>query len=645
MTDDMTGDPGDSGTPDDPGHTATDSAPAEKPVKEKKTTNRFWLVMSLVLVLISGMGASYIQTGGGSIEVTDMRWETATGLQMSALLFKPDSATAEEPAPAIVVSHGWYNNREMQDLNFIELSRRGYVVVSIDMYGHGNSDYLPQALIAAGGTGSGGIGMYDAVKLVADLPYVDASQIGVSGHSNGALAANLSIFEDSTAETPLIAAALLVSNDAVYRSPATGEYANIYGDRDIGILHTRYDEFFFKSRDAEGNVLTPPRDYIGTPNAQSFLHFGADPSTFDDLRDADTVYTQDVDGTEAFRIIYSLNRIHPWSHFSSLASADQVDFFEEAFGAPNPIDSSTQVWQIRNLFTILGLIGFAIFLVAFARALVGTRFFASLRGRPALGAAPSDGAGKAWFWGGLGLLAIVSGVTYIWLYDIANDTRPDWLPQSPPYYIGLWAAVNGIAALIVVALAYNLYGKKQGQDLRTNGVLPGWKSVGKSALLAGVVVVAAFGLVFFVDYVFKTDFRVWVVTIKAFTMDKIWLALKYLPLFLMYFVANSIALNSFNRFTIAGKEWVNTAILALANSLAPIVLVIAQYWHFFSTGYLIDWFPGITSIWLFPIIVYLAVAAVISRKIYNYTGNPYIAGFINAAVIAMISVSNTLTMS
>ena len=28
----------------------------------------------------------------------------------------PQTATAQNKAPAIVVSHGWYNNREMQDL-------------------------------------------------------------------------------------------------------------------------------------------------------------------------------------------------------------------------------------------------------------------------------------------------------------------------------------------------------------------------------------------------------------------------------------------------------------------------------------------------------------------------------------------------
>ncbi len=44
-------------------------------------------------------------------------------------------------------------------------------------------------------------------------------------------------------------------------------------------------------------------------------------------------------------------------------------------------------------------------------------------------------------------------------------------------------------------------------------------------------------------------------------------------------------------------------------------------------------------------IVILAVSAVISRKIYRATNNPYIGGFINAAVVTLISVSNTLTVS
>jgi len=77
-------------------------------------------------------------------------------------------------------------------------------------------------------------------------------------------------------------------------------------------------------------------------------------------------------------------------------------------------------------------------------------------------------------------------------------------------------------------------------------------------------------------------------------------------------------------------------------ALAPIVLVAVRYSHFFVTGALVKDFGGIFSIWLFPTIVLLSVAAVISRKIYRETNNPYIAGLVNATVVSLIEASNTL---
>jgi hypothetical protein len=603
-------------------------------------TNQLWLLLSLALCVVSGIGASYVQTSGGAVEVRDMRWATPSGHFLSALLFKPDSATTEKRAPAVVVSHGWFNNREMQDLNYIELSRRGYVVVSIDMYGHGNSEAVPDHLLRRRA-----IGMYDAVMLVADLPYVDRKRIGVTGHSNGALAANLAIGIDNLADERLISAVLLVDRDAMYRSPDTDEYVNVYGPRDVGIIHARYDEFFFRSYDEDGMVLTPPRDYVSTENAQSFLYFGASPAPFAEPRQERTVYADTIDGEKATRIIYSLNQIHPWTHFSANAVRDLLHFFNAVFGSPDPILPTAQVWQIRNIFTFAGLVGFVMFLIVFVRTLLNTKLFADI-GHIASTAPELDGKAQlAWAWGSLLLSAVISGVTYILMFGMALSLKPDIFPQSPPFFIGVWAAVNGLAAIVIIAINYRLNGRCRQLDLHANGALPGWKNLGRSALLSAVVVCSAFGIVFVIDYFFKTDFRIWVLAVKAFSPDKIAIAGLYLPLFLLYFVANSIAINCFSRFLIRGKEWPNTVAIALFNSLAPILLVLAQYATFFETGYTIDWFPGIAGIWLFPIVVILAVTAIISRKIYRVTSDPYIGGFINAAVVTLISVSNTLTIA
>jgi len=600
-------------------------------------TNAFWLVFSLVLCLVSALGASFVQSSGGSVTIKDMRWETATGSSMSALLFKPNSATADNPAPGIIVSHGWYNNREMQDLNYVELSRRGFVVISIDMQGHGNSEAVPQEML-----GQNGIGMYNAVELLSTLPYVDASKIGVTGHSNGGLASNLSVVQDNMMDEQLIKAVYLVSKDADYADPETKEYFNEYGSRDVGIFQTQYDEFFFRTATETGR--TAPRDFMETDNAQSFLNFGAAAADFDGTREAGKYYTKSIDGREAIRVVDSHPMIHPWATFSSTEAHDLVSFFDESLGAPNPIDPGNQTWQWKEFFNVIGLIGFATFLVAFARGLLATRAFAGLKVAEKAAVAPSTRNGLIWFWASMFGFAVVSAWTYVSLSTVAGDIMPPFFPQSPPFFVGLWAAVNGLVAVVYMVVYYYLYGKKQGFSPKAMGLVPGWRKLGLSVLLSATVVTAAFGIVFVLDYFLKTDFRLWVLAVKAFGPDKIGIAWLYLPLFLVYFVANSLMVSSFSRFTLRGKEWITTGLLVLFNAMGPLVLVIAQYSTFFNTGNLIEGFGGIYSIWLFPVIIILGVAAVISRKIYRATNNPYIGGFITAAVVTMMSVSNTLTM-
>ena len=100
------------------------------------------VLISLLVCLISSLGASLFQTDFYQVEYHDMTFVTESGHELDALLLVPKNATADNKAPAIVVSHGWYNNREMQDLNYVEYARRGYVVLAISMYGHGDSEVI-----------------------------------------------------------------------------------------------------------------------------------------------------------------------------------------------------------------------------------------------------------------------------------------------------------------------------------------------------------------------------------------------------------------------------------------------------------------------------------------------------------------------
>ena len=170
-----------------------------------------------------------------------------------------------------------------------------------------------------------------------------------------------------------------------------------------------------------------------------------------------------------------------------------------------------------------------------------------------------------------------------------------------------------------------------------------WKTIA----LAVIVIVVSFGLVFAAHYFFQVDYRMYVVAFKTFGADKVLIALRYLPFFLLFYVMNSISANCFNYNTIGGKNG-NILIFAFFNALGAIFVVASQYIYFYATGYQLY---GLTEgqrigpIWLFPCMVLLFVTPIMSRIIYKRTRNPYIAGLINAMFIVMISCSNTTTLS
>lgn len=614
-------------------------------MKGTKKSKRI-LCIALVILLISCIGASLVQTNFGKVTIKDLRWETAAGHEMSALLFIPETATKDNPAPAIVCSHGWYNNREMQDLNYVEYARRGYVVLSIDMYGHGNSEtiangswWLPE---------NNANGMYDAVKLVADLPYVDVSRIGVTGHSNGALASRTAVLLDNAAPEQLIAAALLVSNDAVYADKETGAFINMFNGRDAGIVACQYDEFFHRVKQDDGS-RSAPRDYINQPTAQSFLHFGADPAG-QDVREPYTMYRENIDGSEAIRVIYNPGIIHPWAHFSSGVVTSSLEFFDAALGTPDPIAPTSQIWQVKVAFNFLGLIGFVLFMVGLALCMLNTKFFGSLKAAETAVAKPlSGGKGKAWFWGGLAVGTVFSMLVYLFVYKVCGAIRPAFFNQDPVFYIGVWSALCGLFCLLTTVVSYQLFGKKEGGvDLKENGVAIGWGKLGKTILLAVIVAAATYATVFVADFFFKTDFRIWCLTIKTFTPDKLLIALKFLPFFLVYYIMNSVATNSFNFVRLGKREWVNTVVLAVFNALSPAILIIWIYATFFATGFhpmeLYGVGGSIIGIWLFPIVVILPVFVFISRSLYKATKNPYLAGIIMAIIVTIMSCTNTLSL-
>lgn len=594
------------------------------------------LVIALVLILLNGIVTSYIQTDGGNATMKELFLQTDKGYTMCAYLFIPKTATKDNPAPAVVTSHGLYNDKEMQDANFVELVRRGFVVLAIDQAKHGDSE------ITGGGGFSGWDGLYQGALMLSRQPYVDKTRIGVTGHSMGGMSSNSAVTEDNAAETQIISAVLLNCANPTVSSTnrETGEttYYNFYRTRKAGVLAAMYDEFFF-TQNKDGVTLRAPY-YMESENAQAFLYFGEDPAG-KEARVPGEYYTETIDGEETFHVIYQPDIIHPWSHFSVKATTCVIDFFDKALGSPNPIPSSNQVWVWKEAFNFIGYLGLMLFIVAFGTLMVYTPAFSSLRADETPKLLHAEGAvGKIWFWGGLAAGALFGSLVYM---PLVNWGRSQSVAQSESLGLGLWSTACGLFVILFMVVYYFAYGKKHGYDAKATGLRIGLKNLGKTCLLALIVLVVVYGILFTLDYFFYADFRLWTLALKAFEKP----ILRYLPyilLFFTYYIGVSVAVNCFNYSDATGKRsWVNTAVVAVFNAIPALVLPWIQYWHYYHAKDMM--WPGsnMSVLWLFPIVLILIITTVVDRLVYKRTKNPYLPGIINAVLVGMMTITNTST--
>ena len=101
------------------------------------------LIVSIALIIVGIAGSFILQTNSGKTTIRNVTIESESGHTLAMDVYIPENATAETPAPAIFVQHGGNNNKEEMQHYCIELARRGYVAIGVDMYGMGESEPLP----------------------------------------------------------------------------------------------------------------------------------------------------------------------------------------------------------------------------------------------------------------------------------------------------------------------------------------------------------------------------------------------------------------------------------------------------------------------------------------------------------------------
>ena len=662
------------------------------------------LCIALILILAGSILASFFN-GGGNVKVSRIKFDTQNGT-LSGLLYMPKDASASNPKPTVVVTHGYLNSAEMQDANAIELSRRGYVVLALDQYDHGHSDYKNELY---SDTSFFGIwlpfwvnSMHDAVAYMYEQPYVLKDDngngiIGVTGHSMGGFGSTMALAmdEQESLETGVrkIYCGLTEGSDFMYTAFVGIDAATadaLGGGRTQGKVAAQYDEFFFNDPAVEGGTVRR-KDFVSTPDGMTFLNQSA-PAL------ANTWYDT-ADGGR--RIIYEPAQTHPWNHFSKTTTAYAISFYTEAFkdyqSGIRSIAPEKQIWQWKEASECLALVGFVMLILAVAQILLGLPFF-SCANTGELAVQPAPTGAKRWIGVCITVFAILLPALFFTplMDDGAGSPSVNIL-----FYAGLAAAAGGIAAIIM-----GIVGKMKGNIvgggfLTVAGALlavvakrtmyannavftaPGLNSIAYwtigCALMSLTVMSAVYLLLKDKEKVKLADYGIAlkpmaivagictaVVTVVVsyvvlFLMDAIFKAdfriwtfafktfdANILPAILRYlptfllFYLISSAAITVNTNT-EKTQGVKGYLLAIALNAGGAILWLAnQYIRLFATG--VSAHPGsaLSGIVLVAMVPTLSIAAIISRNLYKRTGNIWTPACLNALLMTTMAVANTM---
>lgn len=669
----------------------------------KKDKALRWLCIALALILLSGIGASAAETNGYNVKVTDMKLQWAqmaneirenaalygkdvevtfngsngsadmssSTKQLSFKLLVPENATSDTPAPAIVCVHGFYNNKEMQDAYYVELARRGYVVIALDMAGHGSSDvtFDPSANIILATDNSG---MEACVEWVMSQAYVDESKIGITGHSQGGRTCGWTMQHLIRAGHGDYVKAYLGQANSAGLTAILDEFGAFPDTLTTGTIMCKYDEFSI--------VRDNSYDYLNSDQAKLLIR-----QSYPDFADGETIqagafYTSDgiaapdtslgeTLGKKA-SVVYWPNIIHPWAHFSSRCSAYASEFFYAALGIADGaeyIAPSKQIWQIKELFNLIGLIGLALMIVPTASLLMRLSVFAPLKkGTTVIDARLPEYKGakvKVPFWLCGLLMTFLSAAIFQPLYT-GYRYSTYLFPTSSQYplttgnTIGMWTAACGVLAIVLTLVFWGvraLLNRKTSAYYDNPFECARLESINeflRAALLAAILVCAVYTVVWAQYLVWGTDFRVWYIAVLPFEFAKVGVILRYVPFFMCFYLANALC-NANNRFK-GMAEWKGTALSCLFSVLGLVVIIAIQYITMVETGNHALWMlesdammfaigGALGYILLIGIVPIIVVSNIISRKLYLMTGSIWVGGLTNGALCTLIFCANTFT--
>lgn len=642
------------------------------------------LAMLLVVIFICMISANSIQHAGGTIDITegfidaDVSGDTA---QLCYKLYRPVGATEENPAPAVLLLHGYQNDHETCSAYAIELARRGAVVLAIDEYGHGstsagllNRGYVNHKVTVNYGMDSaedgtfkdiGGAVRYKimmnfsnlsffddrytkddagneltdsscggvaAYAFMAELPFVDSSRMAVSGHSMGtwsswSVAAAYSGTEIMPKATVLQCGELFTGD--AYDSEDI-KFNNVM------LLQAKWDEFSY-FRDYK-NVVDD--GLIKSPLRCEFLGTDAESAAWD------TTFGSFEDGSARRAELLMTNHRLTTHNAKGLAAA--IDWFENSLGFTSDIPAEDQIAKTKDVLTLAAMLCAVFAVLPVMELLLNAPFFRTV----AQPLPPKEGIKKGGkWWTGAVITMLLSFATYPFMTQLGHGLLP--LPEK----IFRMTIGNGFLSwyllLVIIMFIFTAAARKKesywsiGLGTAEKPDRIAWCLMGRSALLALCMVAVMYVLVCICTCAFKLDFRFIWPFFKPFTCVRFGQFFVYILIYVLFFLFNGSRCLASSRCGATYEKgfrgflgtWWRCALMMVGGVL---LLCLLEYIPFFANiGPGADLLFGSTfgGPFMSLLIVFapqVLVFSILCTYIYRRTGNVYTGAFTVAAMACWI---------
>ena len=596
----------------------------------------------LALLFVLAFLSFLVQSDFGNVNVKSHTLYSSNNQYVVYDLYKPSSASKENKAPFIVVVPGFQRSKEALSNIAIELSRRGNVVALIDPYAQGmSSSSLSRR--AATTEGYGMFALIDTVSKGNLYDFVDTDKMASTGHSMGGNAAirganyfgREAIRENkkSKLHSVYVSGYVLTLTEKVLEDVRSN----------VGVSYALYDEGAFRNELQgweAGNMKIAP-EALRTVN-----------SILDENQKLDVIELEkfygEIDRNTA-RVIYNERLLHPFQPYNNIATANQLIYFDKVFNSDVKLNPYDQIWQWKELFTLLSMITSLIMLIPLTRFLLKLNFFSELVKEVPKPLPVQNRKGKVVFWSIFIIGATVACLTFIPMVDIAkiifqkaSNRELTWFfPQRMNNSVMLWATFNGVFGAILFFGSYHLFGRKAGIKKDSWGIKITNIEIVKTFLLGLLVFLIYYGTLNVIHFIFHVDYRFWFMGVRIFQSKMLLVLAMYFPFFFVFFLSNSLRVNGAMRFE-NQPEWISRLVAGLANSSGLIMIIVIQYFVFLYSGS-VFWTTNWLSVnLLFGIVPMMFFLPYFNRVFFEMTGRIYLGPVITCLIFIMILSTNTV---